>query len=399
MAQDIRLSFGVYLAELQAGLETASAAITEFAAEAKEAIAGAKEALTALNEAFVAVAAVMAGGHVFGEVVSSMVKLNVSSKELGQQLGISATEASVLKVALDETHVTQEQFSAAAQRVLRTLNTNEQAFHELGVATRDAQGNFRPLADIVLDVNTRLLALKEGTDRGVEAQKIYGRSWPEVAAALRLTRAAMEEARKTAQELGLAVSEQSETLTGKYRDAMTSVEETLTGIENVIAAQVLPILTSFGEWFRAQAPAAISTTRAAFSAFIDIEKIVGQTARELGSFFGQFFSILTGGMPATEFFINVLKVLEGGIIGVRTAVELAIEYFQKWFDYTVDLFSSWAKLAERAFHLDWAGVKAAWAEGNKQIEKDWQIRWSPPSGTWRRNASFSISSARRSLRT
>jgi hypothetical protein len=216
-----------------------------------------QQAFGAVGTAAVAFAAIMAGGAAFKEMVSSTVNLNVSSMELGRQFGVSATQASVLKVALGEAFLTQDQFSAAASRITRTLNTNEGAFKSLGVATRDSNGNFRSTLDIMLDVNAKLLTFKEGTDRNIEAVKIYGRSWTEFQEILRLVRGGMTEAAATATALNLVVSKESEAATEAYRAAMNGVHETTEGVFNTIGQALLPSLTSLGEWFRSIGPATL----------------------------------------------------------------------------------------------------------------------------------------------
>src|SRR5450759_2822622 len=122
--KDFSLKFGVDISELASGLSNAGAAVAEAAEGMRASLAGVQEAFGLVGQAALAITGALAGGAAFKEMVSSTVNLNVQSMELGKHFGISATQASVLKVALGETFLTQDQLAAAGSRMTRTLNTN-----------------------------------------------------------------------------------------------------------------------------------------------------------------------------------------------------------------------------------------------------------------------------------
>jgi hypothetical protein len=324
--KDVKLAFGVELGEWESGLAAAKEQLAEATASMKESLISVKEAFGAVGEALVEITAVMGGGKMLGEMVASTVQLNVQSAELGKQFGISSTQASVLKAAMAGAFVTQEQFSAAGARLTRTLLTNEQAIKNLGVATRDSNGNFRPLADIMLDVNSKLMGFKEGTDRGIEAQKIYGKGALELSATFRVTNEAIAEAKVTVDELGLAVTKESEAMTGRYRSAMNGVHEVLEGVSNVIGSAVMPALSAMGEWFRSVGPQVISGFRAA-----------------VYTVYAAFEYLKEGIQVGVDIIAGKLSIL-----GAQ--------------------FRMAGQVADLAMHLDWAGVKAAWAAGTQEIQ-------------------------------
>jgi hypothetical protein len=95
---------------------------------------------------------------------------------LGKSLGLSATDASIFKGALNELGVSQDAVALAGKRITMDLAAGGDKLRALGVATKDSNGQFRNQRDIMLDVNEKLRGFKEGTDRNIEAQKIYGRT-------------------------------------------------------------------------------------------------------------------------------------------------------------------------------------------------------------------------------
>jgi hypothetical protein len=354
-SKDFKLAFGVDISELASGLANAQAAVTEAASTMKEALSGVQEAFSMVGQAALAVTAIMAGGAAFKEMVSAAVGLNVSSMELGKQFGISATQASVLKVALGETFLTQDQLASAGQRITRTLNTNEGAFKNLGVATRDSNGNFRSTLDIMTDVNARLLTFKEGTDRNVEGTKIYGRGWAEVEPILRLVAAALAQAQKNATELNLAVSAEGEAATKRYRDSMAALDEVMQGVRNTIGEALLPVLSSIGEWFRENGPAAIVITRASMATL----GAVFITIREKGQ---EFADAIFGA------FQNVSSRMNELVSIVMTGAHLIVDAFKlAKTGSTGDVFGSHQVLED--MKRDWAEGAAALKGGTEQQQE------------------------------
>jgi hypothetical protein len=360
-SKDFKLAFGVDISELASGLANAQAAVAEAAAGMRESLASVESAFGLVGEAIVGITSILAGGAAFKEMVESTVKLNVESMELGKQFGISATQASVLKVALGEAFLTQDQLAAAGSRITRTLNTNEGAFKSLGVATRDQNGNFRSTLDIMTDVNAKLLTLKEGTDRNVEGTRIYGRGWAEIAPILRLTAAGMAEAQHTAEELNLTVSKQSEASTAAYRGAMVGVKDVFEGIFNTIGDALLPALTSLASWFQSEGPAAIAITRAALATVATVFIEVWAGART-------FAAYMTAGMQDAGIQVGQFVVAaSNGMSLVADAFALAKDVVTGTVGVIVDTLLVMDEVARRAFTLDFSGAKTVWAAGTKGI--------------------------------
>jgi hypothetical protein len=310
---------------LNAALASAQASVKNAVGQMQSSFGSLQAALGKAQVAMAAFAAVLAGGAAFRESVAASVNLAVESTKLGKQLGISATQASVLKMALGDVYVTEEQLSNAAGKITQKLNSNEAAFGGLGVATRDANGNFRSTMDIMTDVNAKLLTFREGTDRNVEGVKIYGKAWESVAPTLRLTAEAQEEARKKAEELGLVVGEENTAAVEAYRAAMNDAGDVMDGLQKAIGDALLPGLTELANWFASIGPQAVTVMRVAM--------------------------------------IGLIAAFEGirvAVFTVYTAVKAAIQQF-------VVLFLTFSEVASRALRFDFAGAKAAWQAGMGQI--------------------------------
>jgi hypothetical protein len=331
--KDVSLSIGVDIAELVSGMTAATEAVKASAAQMKDSLESVSSAFSLMSQAAVGITAVLGGGKIFGEAIASTVNLNVQSLELGKQFGISATQASILKVALGETFLTQDQLAAAGARMTRTLNTNEGAFKSLGVATRDSSGNFRPMLDIMTDVNAKLLTFKEGTDRNVEAVKIYGKGWQEVAPTLRLTTEAMADAKVNAEALNLVVSAQSEAATAAYRSAMVNLNAAFDGMKNTIGQAVIPTLTSMANWFRENVDV-IAIARASIATIVDVFLVFKDTLTEsIGWLVGQFVTLGLQCQTTAKVILDALT-LDWGKIKTDNEIGLAEEraVYQKYLE-------------------------------------------------------------------
>ncbi len=286
------------------------------------------ESFGKVNSVLVGLTAIMAGGAAFKAGVDESNKLTGEAMKLGKQLGITATEAGILNVAIGDVYVETDTMLAANQKLTKTLGTNEKAFKDLGVATRDQNGNFRSSLDIMLDVNAHLLKFKEGVDRNIEGQKIYGKQWGEVQGILKLTTEKMEDARKKSEELGLVVGKENVEATVNYNAAMNDVGDVLSALKKSVGDALIPILTDLGNWFSSVGPEATIAMKGAI-----------------------------GGLAAVFY-------------GLKMAVEIVWEVIKIFVRTSVNILLSFADSASKALALDFTGAKAAWKNGAEAIASD-----------------------------
>jgi hypothetical protein len=327
MGNDVKLGITAEDVGLQAALTAATVSVKTATEEMAASFEGLTSKIAGIGTAFAAIGAVLAGGEMFKEAVTSTVNLAKESVALGKQVGISATDASVLKVALNSVFVSQETLSNSAGKITQTLKKNEQAFTDLGVATRDSNGNLRSTLDITLDVNAALLTFKEGTDRNVEATKIYGRSWQANSDVLKLTSASIDEAREKAQALGLIVGEQSVAQSLAYRQAMNGVHEVAEGVAVTVGNALIPALTAMGQW------------------------------------------ISDNGVPIVNGFRAAIYAVYAAFSFLKEGVTVAVDFIAGKIDVLGAEFSRLSSVADAIKNGgSWDAVKTAWAQGTSNIE-------------------------------
>lgn len=248
---DLVISLSADIARFRDDMGKASKIAQDQSISMTKAFDGVQGAIGGIGKAFAVVTTALAGGAMFKEALSTTKEVAGEIVKLKNSMGISAEEASVLRVALDDVFLTADDMAGAASRVTKQLVNNEAAFRALGVATRDQNGNYRSTIDIISETNSKLLEFSEGTDRNVEGIKIYGRGWDEARKTLKLTADAMNEGKKRAEELHLVFGESGLKAVKDYKLAMKDIDDVAESLKVNLGMELLPELTRlaviFGE--------------------------------------------------------------------------------------------------------------------------------------------------------
>jgi hypothetical protein len=261
----------------------------------------------AVSGALLALGAVIGTGLFVKKFADDNAEMVEATRDFARALGISTNEASVMKAALDDVGASTSEYEGAAKGLARQLRTKEEAMQKAGLATRDAAGNFRPLNDLMLDGIKVLGEYKEGTDRNLASQAIFGRGIDASSRLMLLNHQVVEDNRKAVDELSLSVGESSVEAWKDYDAASDRAGLTMQAFGKAIAESVLPVATELTEWFNNVAPAAILVIRGALG---------GLTTAFLG---------LTNGVRVVWEVINAMVItVAEPIIGLTTAISRAI---------------------------------------------------------------------------
>ncbi len=372
MNTDGTVSVGLDATALEAGLKSAHAAVQDSMGKMKASLNGIGDVFKDVQGKFLAFTAVMAGGAAFKQFIGTATDVTKEAVGLGKALGISATDASVWSVAMARVGVSADQVKAATSKIAQGILKNEGSFKSLGVATRESDGSLRNSADIMLDVNEKLLKFKEGTNRNAEGIKIYGKAWGDVQGTLKLSRDLMKESEARAAALGLVVGQENVDALAKYRRNMADSNEVVKAFGNVIGQALLPEFNKMGGWLSDAGPVAVQGMRAVMDALMaswqaikdTIAAVVGPMVDGI-KWLGQTISGTMGGEAPTamEVFRNVLRIVEVAFIGFRTGVQEVMAIVKLELTAAGNWLKTFALVADRALHLDMAGAKAAWKAG------------------------------------
>lgn len=309
---------------LRQRLREAGEQIRAFGDGAKTGLTAALAPLARLQTAFVAAGTVLAGGAVFKAAAEQAALTAEESIKLGRALGISAGEASVLREALQQGNTSQEEFVGAAKGLAKQLVENESGLNAMGLKTRDAAGNLRPLNELTLDAIGVLNGYKAGTDRAIAAQALFGKGFAMTSNLAEMNSAAVAETGEQMRALGLVVSQENVEAYKAFDNAGDQANLVLTGIKTTIGNAVMPVLTQLGEWFAAVGPAAVAVVRAAIgtlvgafwalktaaiSVFSTLNAVVVQVAEPIRAVAVAFWKLLQGDFAGAKSEIaNIPKV-------------------------------------------------------------------------------------------
>lgn len=213
---------------------------------------------------FIAIAAAAAVVG-FSKSVNEAAQMTESAMDLSRALGITTNEASILQAALEDVGASPGEFEAAAKGLSRQLRNNEEDMRALGLATRDANGNLRPMTDLVLDSVGILNQYREGADRAIAAQALFGRGVDASSKLLLLNRDALDENRAAVEELGLMVGENAVEAWKDYDAATDRAGLSVKGMVKAVGQSLMPVLTDLIKLFNAVMPAAIVVVKGALS--------------------------------------------------------------------------------------------------------------------------------------
>lgn len=334
MSKDLEYTISGDDSPLRQALARVQSNFKETQAGASNMLAGLQGAFGTLNKMIAGVTAALAGGAAIKSAVDATKAFTGESNKLARVLAISATEASTLNVALGDIYTDADTFTAAAAKMAKELRTNESALTAMGLQTRDAQGNLRPLKDLMLDSITVINSYKQGTDRNIASQIAWGKGADEMSALLKLNNGIIDEAKKKQEELGLVVGVENVANTKAYKAAMNDVGDVMLGIKKVIGDAVMPVLTQLGEWFTAIGPAAVLVVKGAVGGLVAVFWGLKNSVQIVWETFAGFIETVTVGMVGVG--TGFYKILTGDLMGGVAAFQGATDAIKNIWSTRVD---------------------------------------------------------------
>ena len=271
----------------------ASAAAAEAAKAVKEAVGQMQHGLGSLGEAFESVSgmfagltAILAGGTAFKEAIQETRQMTAEAVSLSRILGITAAEASILNVALDDIRSSGEAYSTAFIHFARQLRQNGDALKQMGVDT-DALKNGTKSSNQVFQEALQIVSkYKPGLDQAQAAMTMFGRSVEDVIKLQKLTPQVMEEARKKAAELGLIIGPEGVKTTKEYNSAMNDVGDVMKGVSKAIGDAVMPMLTAMANKFTEIGPLIVKAIRVVMEVILGLADLVNWVVTFIGNNWG-----------------------------------------------------------------------------------------------------------------
>lgn len=239
---------------------------------------------------------VLAGGAAFKHITTETTAWISEVGKLSRTLGISAEQASIMKVAMHGLGIEGDTVTGAVLRIAKSINSDGgAAIEKLGVHVRDSNGNLRNSAEIMFDVNSKLANLTAGTVRNTAGLSVYSKSWRDVQTTLRLTREEMDKTEIRAANLHMVFKSDDVDQVREYKKQMNELKLVGESISINVGTTLLPELLKLGYAFNEYLPPAVGF-------FVDLLKVLdggmhrtAQVLDKLGMSYATFMFYLSGG--------------------------------------------------------------------------------------------------------
>lgn len=320
----------------------------------KTGIDGMGNALGMVSRNFMALAAVAAGTGIFKQGIDESKKFTGEALGLSKSLGIAASEAAVLNIALGDVYVTAEDFTEISRGLTRQLKLNEDAINTLGVTTRDSNGHLLNQHEIIKNAGKVLEEYREGTDRNLAAQVIFGRGVQDAGKVIKAAGADMEGARQKAESLGLMLSENNVKDLKAYKAAMNDLDDSLMAIKKAVGDQVMPVFTELANWMASLGPAAVTVIKGAFGGLAATFWYVRNGVVVLWETINAM--VITVAEPLLALSVAMSKAMQGDFNGAKEAItNISSNISAAWSRAMDEMTKSSEKTSEKVKNLFVAG--------------------------------------------
>ena len=233
----LRVVLGADTAALDKGLKGAQSSFSRFAGSMKS-------VGLVMAGAFAGVA-----GGVAAAVKSSLNEADKLSK-MAQSVGVPVEELSKLKHAADLSDVSLESLSTSMVRLSKSMSEvaggatgpASEAFKALGISVR-TDGTMKSSSQIMSEVADKFAGYSDGANKTALAVALFGRAGAAMIPMLNGGSAALEEAKREAEELGLVIDSKTAKAAEDFNDNLTRLSKVATGVTTQFAAHLAPSLS------------------------------------------------------------------------------------------------------------------------------------------------------------
>lgn len=170
---------------------------------------------------------------------------------LAKQSGIAADTIQKMQYASDLLDVDMNTAVKAAAKLKKGLDKNESTLVSMGVAVRDANGNYRDMESIFMGTVQALSKIDDEVERDKVAMDLFGKSADELAGYIDDGGQAFRELSQQAQEKGLIISDEDLQKANEFNDTLDELKATV-GMDLLkagasIGQSLLPVLQQVAE--------------------------------------------------------------------------------------------------------------------------------------------------------
>ena len=237
----VDVKFGGDAGEAQKAIADVSKALKDGVSEMNQHVGTIADTFSKFSGMLAGFTAVLAGGALFKAAISETLAFTGEISALSKKMGITSDEAVTLSLSLKLVGATTESYTGAASMLDRQLRSNEAGLKQMGVVTRDANGDFQKQPEIMKSAFDALMQYKEGTDRNLASQAMFGRGADEIAKLMKVNGSITEEATRLQKAWNIEVGDQGIKDAKEYKMAMAETGIAMDAISDALGKTVLPL--------------------------------------------------------------------------------------------------------------------------------------------------------------
>lgn len=234
-------------AQYMAGMDAANKKLDRFTSKAN---------VSAKNIARGVAAAGLAVATAFGAMTKSAIDHGDQLDELAQQTGISVESLSRMEYAAKFSGIALEDLAKAQGKLSKQMvaaaegNKNAvQAFQQIGVAVKNADGTLRDSEQVILDVAEVFSKMEDGAGKTAIAMELFGKAGASMIPFLNEGRAGIEKLNNEADALGVTMSTKAAKQAAEFNDQLDRMKGISAGLGNQLAAEMLPTMSYIAKAF------------------------------------------------------------------------------------------------------------------------------------------------------
>ena len=190
------------------------------------------------------------------DMVSDVTSLGDEIDKQSQKLGISAENYQMLSYAVERCGADIEDFKKGTINISKELAKVQEgskgagkSFDELGVSLKNADGSIRKTEDVLLDSIDALADVQDEVKRNSLANEIFGKSYKELTPLLNSGKNGIKSLMKEAKDYNMVISNKSVKASVAFKDSLTKLSGTVTGLKSRLVEKLLPALTEIVDGF------------------------------------------------------------------------------------------------------------------------------------------------------
>lgn len=180
------------------------------------------------------------------DMVDSTVRIGTEVLRLSQDLGVSAEEASKLRLSADDLGVSTASLVRGMSMFstrLKEVGTKSDPFAQLGVQVTDANGRLKDSLTLLGDIADRFQQMPDSLEKLSAVRELFGRGGEEMVRFLNQGREGIRKFGEDAEKMGLVFSAQKIQQVLAYKLAINNFRDALDGLKVAAGSELLPTLT------------------------------------------------------------------------------------------------------------------------------------------------------------